>query len=72
MKTNTLPSMKLKFGTPSILKFFRSTESIDFDKEMRRLEKEKRLEIVKRESSVWKERREQRALQHVAKKWLMD
>ena len=72
MKTNTLPSMKLKFGTPSISKFFRSTESIDIDKEMRRLEKEKRLEIVKRESSVWKERREQRALQHVAKKWLMD
>ena len=58
MKTNNLrPSMSLKFGTPSISKFFRSTESINLDKEMKRLEKERRLEIVRKESFIWKERR---------------
>ena len=39
---------------------------------MKRLEKERRLEIVKRESSAWKERREQRALQKVADDWLLE
>ena len=64
--------MSLKFGTPSILKFFRSTESINLDKEMKRLEKERRLEIVRKESFIWKERREQRALEKVACDWLME
>ena len=45
---------------------------IDLDKEIKRLEKERRLEIVRKESFVWKERREKRSLEKVAEDWLME
>ena len=54
------------------MRFFRSIKSTDLEKEMKRLEKERRLEIVRKESFVWKERREKRALEKVAEDWLME
>ena len=47
----------LKFKQMNISAYFSSTKAIDFDTEMRRLEKERLLELKRRKEMEWVERR---------------
>ena len=47
----------LKFKQMNISAYFSSTKTIDFDREMRRLEKERLLELKRRKEMEWVERR---------------
>ena len=49
--------VRLQFLQKNITEFFQRKETINFDEEMERLEKERRLEIQRRKELAWRDRR---------------
>ena len=49
--------VRLQFLQKNITEFFQRTDTINFDEEMERLEKERRLEIQRRKELAWRDRR---------------
>ena len=62
------PKMKLCFGHPPIHTYFSSKTIFDFDQEIKRLEREQRLEVRRRKELAWLTKREHWS----RRKWILE